>query len=118
MTDPVQAQQIMLAAMAGAMAILFGALYALLYAFARIRNHRGYMTAAYLAYALFAVATMVLAWTLHLTGIWFSIVVIMLFGYLLAPRGIWHLCVGTHQAAEHSVPVDVEAVHEGENIHE
>jgi hypothetical protein len=37
-----------------------------------------------------------LADALHLTGFWISIVVVMLVGYLLAPHGIWLLCVNTH----------------------
>lgn len=27
---------------------------------------------------------------------WALLVALMLLGYLLAPHGIWHLCVGTH----------------------
>ena len=92
----VQAQQIMLAALSGALAVLLGALHALFLALAKLGESRRHLWISYAAYALFAVATLVLAHTLHLSGHWFLIIVLMLCGYLLAPYGIWHLSVATH----------------------
>jgi hypothetical protein len=43
-----------------------------------------------------------LANSLHLSGHWLILVLLMLIGYLLAPHGIWRLCVGTHADAGHS----------------
>jgi putative effector of murein hydrolase LrgA (UPF0299 family) len=100
MTEPVAAQHIMLATMAGAMVIMFGAIYALLFAWSRIKSYPQLMIGAYLAYILFAISVAVMAYTLNLKGFWFSIVVVMLVGYFLAPHGIWHLCVGTHDSEQ------------------
>jgi hypothetical protein len=102
MPDALQAQEIMLATLSGALVVLFGALYAMLFAFARLR-HPFLMPLAYGAYALFAAAALVLANALHLSGYWLILVLLMLAGYLLAPHGIWHLCVGTHSATHQSV---------------
>ncbi|MDD3884758.1 MAG: hypothetical protein PHW66_07500 [Gallionella sp.] len=81
-----------------AMVILLGALYALLFAFSRIKGERRLMPLAYLSYAGLVVATLTLAQAANLLKqpFWFSIVLLMLLGYLLAPHGIWHLCVSTH----------------------
>ena len=100
MTEPVAAQHIMLATMAGAMVIMFGAIYALLFAWSRIKSYPQLMIGAYLAYVLFAISVAVMAYTLNLNGFWFVIVVVMLVGYFLAPHGIWHLCVGTHDSEQ------------------
>ena len=93
--DPLQAQEIMLATLAGGLIVMFGALYAMLFALARLR-HPSLLSFAYTAYALFAVCAVVLAHALHLEGQWVLLILVMLVGYLLAPHGIWHLCVGTH----------------------
>ncbi len=98
--EPVAAGHIMIATMAGAMVILFGASYALLFAFSRIKSYPKLMIGAYLAYLLFAASVATMAYTLNLHGFWYLIVAVMLIGYLLAPHGIWHLCVGTHQNEE------------------
>jgi len=81
-----------------AMVILLGALYALLFAFSRIKSERRLMPLAYFCYAGLVVSTLTLAQAANLLKqpFWFSIVLLMLLGYLLAPHGIWHLCVGTH----------------------
>lgn len=78
------------------MIIIAGALYAALFAWSRIYAKRWLMSLAYAAYAVLFASVMVLANTLHLTGFWQIVVVAMLIGYLLAPHGIWHLCIGTH----------------------
>lgn len=93
-----------------AMVILLGALYALLFAYSRIRLLPRLMPLAYLAYAGLFVATLVLASAANLMThpLWQTIVVFMLVGYLLAPHAIWHLCVGTHAetAKDHIVQVN------------
>lgn len=107
MTEPVQAQQIMLASMAGAMVVMFGAIYAFLFTWSKMRQRGALMPLAYLAYLGLASSVAALAVALHLTGFWSLIVVTMLIGYLLAPHAIWHLCVRTHQSSEHiSEPID------------
>ena len=94
--EPVSAGHIMLATMAGALVILFGAVYALLFAWSRVKAKPKFMIGAYISYLCFATSVVVMAYTLNLHGFWYLIVAVMLLGYLLAPHGIWHLCVGTH----------------------
>jgi hypothetical protein len=96
MIDPVATQHIMMAAIAGALVILFGASYALLFALSRLRGRPALMVLAYGAYALLVGAVAVLAFTLNLGGAWQAVVAVMVIGYFLAPRLIWHLCAGTH----------------------
>jgi hypothetical protein len=107
-----------LAAMAGAMVVVFGALHALFLALAKLRHSRKYLNLSYLAYGGFLLMTMLLAWTLHLTGFWFLVVIVMLIGYLLAPYGIWHLSVATHGGdKEHGHPGTHPGL-EGDSNHE
>jgi hypothetical protein len=54
------------------------------------------MPFAYLAYGMLAVAVLTLSDVLHFDGPWQVITGVMLVGYLVAPHGIWHLCVGMH----------------------
>ena len=96
MIEPVAAQHIMIAVIAGASTILTGALYAGLFAWGKLRRRPAILGFAYLAYAALVGCVLVLAYTLNLTGPWAALVVTLLAGYLLAPHGIWHLCVGTH----------------------
>jgi len=70
MTEPVLASNIMLATMAGAMMILFGAFYAFFFAWSRLKNDTTYAILAYSSYAVFVVFTVVLMQVLHLSGYW------------------------------------------------
>ncbi|MGI9265846.1 MAG: hypothetical protein ACR2QU_13040 [Gammaproteobacteria bacterium] len=97
MVDPVAIENIFAAALAGAMVIIFGGLYALLFAFAKIRNSSRLRSGAYVSYALLFASTLLLARYLNLDGWWRWIVLVMVVGYLLAPHAIWYLCVGTHR---------------------
>lgn len=98
MIEPVALKDFFLTFFSAAMVILSGALYALLFAYARVRHRPRLMPLAYFAYLGLVVSVLVLAMVANLfaTGFWTFIVVLMLVGYLLAPHGIWHLCVGTH----------------------
>ncbi|MEW5903354.1 MAG: hypothetical protein AB1722_03295 [Pseudomonadota bacterium] len=91
-----------------AMVIVLGALYALLFAYARIRVVPVLMPLAYLSYAGLVVCTLILAQAANLLAhpLWATVVGCMLLGYLLAPHGIWQLCVGTHAGAEQAVLPD------------
>lgn len=95
-----------------AMVIVLGALYALLFAFSRLKGDSRLIPLAYLSYAGLLISTLFLADAANLLKhpFWVVIVVFMLVGYLLAPHAIWHLCVGTH-VAEHAeaepVPIKV-----------
>lgn len=91
-----------------AMVIMLGALYALLFAYSRIKSVPFLMLLAYLSYAGLFVSTLMLANAANLLAypMWATVVVFMLVGYLLAPHAIWHLCVGTHE----DVPAQAEAL--------
>jgi hypothetical protein len=102
MIEPVALKDFFLTFFSAAMVIMTGALYALLFAYARVKHRPRLMPLAYIAYlGLFAsVVALAFAANLFSSGFWSFIVLLMLIGYLLAPHAIWHLCVGTH-AHEH-----------------
>lgn len=102
MIDPVATQHIMVAAIAGALIILFGAIYALLFALSRLRGRPGLMILAYAAYLVLLGAVGVLVSTLNMSGFWQLVAAVMVVGYFVAPRLIWHLCAGTHVSEAHS----------------
>ena len=94
-----------------AMVIMLGALYALLFAYSRIKAVPFLMPLAYLSYAGLFAFTLMLANAANLLAfpLWATVVVFMLVGYLLAPHAIWHLCVGTHaevKAQAEALPVE------------
>lgn len=100
MIEPVELQDFFVAFFAGAMVIMCGALYAGLFAWSRVRRKQGLMPLAYTAYCGLALAVLALANATHLRGFWAYLVSILLVGYLLAPHGIWHLCVATHTGGD------------------
>jgi len=100
MVEPVGAQDIMIAAMAGAMVIMFGAGYAFAFAMGRLNKKRSLIGVAYGMYVCLAVCVFVLAYALNLNGSWWAVTITMLVGYLLAPQAIWKLSVGTHEGSE------------------
>ena len=107
MIEPVALQDFFLTFFSAAMVILCGALYALLFAYSRVRRLPRLMPIAYLAYLglVASVVALAIAANLFATGFWTFIVVLMLIGYLLAPHAIWHLCVGTHGEAHVTAPM-------------
>ena len=102
MIEPVKLADFFTVFFSAASVILFGASYALLFAWSRVRNKPRLMPLAYAAYGGLVVSVIVLALAANLfnNSFWTFIVLLMLVGYLVAPQAIWHLCVGTH-AAEH-----------------
>ncbi|MFZ5482600.1 MAG: hypothetical protein ACOZB0_00075 [Pseudomonadota bacterium] len=98
--EPVEIADFFAVFFSAAMVIVAGGLYALLFAYARLRSAPRLMPLAYTAYAVLFVAVMVLADVAHLFNntFWTFIVVLMVVGYLIAPHAIWHLCVRTHEA--------------------
>jgi hypothetical protein len=103
MLEPVKLANFFIVFFSAASVILFGASYALLFAWSRIKGRPRLMMLAYSAYAglLFSVITLAFAANLFNNNFWTFIVLLMLVGYLLAPHAVWHLCVGTH-ADEHT----------------
>jgi hypothetical protein len=104
MIEPVALKDFFLTFFSAAMVVLTGALYALLFAYSRVRRRPGLMPLAYAAYLGLVASVLVLATAAHLfaSGFWISIVAVMLVGYLLAPHAVWHLCVGTHAGERQS----------------
>lgn len=101
MTEPLGLQDLFFGAMSGASIVLAGALYALFFALGRLHGSRALELASLVSYAVLVAATWVLIKSLHLQGFWVFVTAVMLAGYFLAPRAIWHLCVGTHAGEEH-----------------
>ena len=106
MTETVLAQQFMLAVIAGVLIVLFSALYAFVFAWARLRQRPYLMPVAYAFYACLTAAALILARAFHFSDFWFSIVLLMLVGYLLSPHAIWHLCMATNDAENYSENLD------------
>jgi len=96
MGEPLGLQDIFFSTMAGAAIVLMGATYALFFALGRLHRSRSMSAASLVSYLLLAVATWVLIDALALNGVWIFVTTVMLVGYFLLPRAIWHLCVGTH----------------------
>ncbi len=97
MIEPVHLADFFAVFFSAAMVILFGACYALLFAFSKVKLSPGLMPLAYLAYLGLVVSVLVLARVAHLDGLfWNSVVALMLAGYLAAPHAIYRLCVDTH----------------------
>ena len=111
MIEPVALKDFFLTFFSAAMVIMTGGLYALLFAYARIKSLPRLMPLAYAAYLGLFISVLVLAYAanLFINGFWTGIVLLMLIGYLLAPHAIWHLCVGTHrdEATDEADPVKV-----------
>ena len=100
MVEPVGVQDIMIAAMAGAMVVMFGAAFAFAFAMAKLNKKRLLMGVAYGTYVGLVISVFVLAYALNLNGSWWAVTITMLVGYLLAPQAIWKLSVGTHEDSD------------------
>jgi len=100
MYEPVEVQDIMMATMAGAMIVMFGAAYAFAFAMAKLNKDRRIEILAYGLFAGLTICVLVLAKSLNMTGFWQIVAVTMLVGYLLAPQAIWKLSVGTHEGSD------------------
>lgn len=98
MIEPVAMANFFTVFFSAAMVIMTGALYALLFAYSRMKHSPRLMPLAYIAYLGLVVSVMTLANAANLFNntFWTVIVGLMLVGYLVAPHAIWHLCVGTH----------------------
>jgi hypothetical protein len=98
MIEPVKLANFFIVFFSAASVILFGASYALLFAWSRVKARPRLMPLAYAAYVGLFVSVLTLAFAANLfhNGFWTFIVLLMLAGYLVAPHAIWHLCVGTH----------------------
>lgn len=96
--EPVQIQQIALAALCAGAVVLFGALYAVLFALGRLHGRRSFARYALASYGLLVLSTGILAVLLRADGIWAALIVVLLIGYFVAPRLVWHLNLAVHAA--------------------
>lgn len=87
----------LLAIIAGALVVLFGGVYAACFAFGRLFRKSSLMLAAYGCFALLIGAVYVLATSLHFSGFWNVLMVLLLIAYFVAPRMIWRLTAATHE---------------------
>ncbi len=109
MIEPVDLQNFFITFFSAAMVVIMGALYALLFAWSRLHKLPKLMPFAYAAYTGLFISVLTLAEATHLKGYWQIVVITMLVGYLLAPHGIWHLCVGTHVNGHEAKPDSITA---------
>ncbi|MGF1545878.1 MAG: hypothetical protein ACFCUG_00960 [Thiotrichales bacterium] len=97
MVQPVDLADFFIVFFSAAMVILAGALYALLFAWSKVKARPGFMVGAYLSYAVLFGSVLILAEAANLnTTFWQIVVGLMLLGYWWAPHAIFHLCVATH----------------------
>lgn len=87
----------LLAVIAGALVVVFGAVYAACFAFGRLFASQILMQVAYVCFALLTGTVYVLSTSLHLEGIWNVLMVLLLVAYFVAPRMIWRLTAATHE---------------------
>ncbi|HJL96205.1 MAG: hypothetical protein CMD53_00720 [Gammaproteobacteria bacterium] len=80
----------------GALIVLSGASYAILFAFSKVLDKKILLNLAYCSYATLLLSAYFLVQSLNLSGLWIGLVLIMLVGYWLGPRFIWGLSVKTH----------------------
>lgn len=111
MVQPVHLADFFTVFFSAAMVILCGAVYALLFAFSRMKQRPRLMPLAYLGYAGLVLSVAILARAAHLnTPFWSVVVALMLAGYFAAPHFIFRLCVATHldeegnEEDEHAAP--------------
>jgi len=90
------AADLLLSALAGAMVVVSGGLYALFLALGRLRPSRRLAALATGAYVALVAFAFLLAVSLKLTPAWYAVIAVMLAGYWLAPKAIWHLTAATH----------------------
>jgi uncharacterized membrane protein len=109
MLEPVKLDDFFIVFFSAAAVILFGASYALMFAWSRMKGLPRLMMLAYAAYAglVISVITLALAANLFNTLFWSVIVGLMLIGYLLAPHFIWQLCVKTHADEAQPAPLKI-----------
>ena len=96
MQEPMQLQDLFISTLAGAAIVVFGAFYALFYALGQLHRSRTFSLTAFLCYGFLTLAVYFLVTSLNLSGFWLVVCGVMVLGYFVAPRMIWHLCVATH----------------------
>lgn len=96
LVEPVELADFFMSFFSAAMIIFTATLYAVFYAWARLRGKRGLYLGAALAYLALLVCVGVFSQVNHLTGHWLWLSLTMAVGYALMPGAIWNLCLATH----------------------
>lgn len=91
-----QGEDLFVAGLSGGLIVLSGGLYALFFALGRLRGSRALEGVGYAAYVILVAGAFALVTSLRMNWAWTGVIAFALLGYLLLPRAIWHLCVGTH----------------------
>ncbi|MDD2762202.1 MAG: hypothetical protein PHH11_18140 [Methylomonas sp.] len=94
--EPVALSDFFLSFFSAAMIIFTAALYAGLFAWARISSRKSINLFAWLAYAALLACVGVFSAVNHFSGYWLLLSLSMAVGYAFMPRIIWNLCVATH----------------------
>lgn len=108
MIEPVRLADFFTVFFSAAMVIMTGALYALLFAFSKVKHHPKLLPLAYFSYVGLIISVLTLAKAANLLNhpFWIVVVGLMLAGYLFTPHFIWHLCVGTHAGEDGDTNTD------------
>ena len=94
--EPVALSDFFLSFFSAAMIIFTAALYAGLFAWAKISARQSINLFAWLAYAALLACVGVFSAINHFSGYWLLLSLTMAVGYAFMPRIIWNLCVATH----------------------
>lgn len=101
--EPVALSDFFLSFFSAAMIIFTAALYAALFAWAKLSKRRLAHLGTWLAYAALLVCVVLFSSVNHFSGHWLLLSITMAIGYAFMPHVIWHLCVATHvDETEHS----------------
>lgn len=94
--EPVALADFFMSFFSAAMIILLAAVYAGLFAWAKIKQNRLMLYLAWLAYAALVGCLIFFSIINHFSGYWLALSVLMVLGYGWMPHFIWGLCVATH----------------------
>jgi len=97
-------ETMIVASLACAAIVLFGALYAIFLALGHMKQNLYYYYCSYAFYALLAVSAWLLVDALQLSRIWLLLVATLLVGYLIGPQFIWRLSVAVHKVDDEKSP--------------
>jgi hypothetical protein len=101
--EPVALADFFLSFFSAAMIILLGALYAGLFAWAKITSQYRFQLGAGFVYLALLLTVFVFSRINHFNGYWLTLSFLMIVGYGWMPYAIWRLCVATHNGeSEHS----------------
>jgi hypothetical protein len=88
--------ELMIAGFSGAAIVTCGGLYALFFAWSRLRPGNLWGRLSGFSFLGLALSLALLAWSLHFDGLWRAVAAFLLTAYLVAPWLIWRLVRATH----------------------